>query len=713
MTVADRQLSLRLDESRDSPIARRMRALGRKAKRAADKVTGEKPIEGFVDRVLAGEVQGWAFDPNKPGRRVHIIARHEGEIIAETLADLPRKDLSRGGKGDGKHGFNLRIPAAFLDGSPRRLRIEAASGRTRILLRRGEITLASSRPSAGARKSKSPPAAAGPSGALEGVANGVLLGWAVQPKSGGAPAVVDVYDDERYLGSVMADRPRPRRDDEPRGAKSFHFRLPDGADEAVLRRLRARIGGTQLDLRGLRAASESNPLADAEDTRGKVVAPASTVQIVARSRIALLLIGSDADETITRTMRSWSEQSLPSLEIGRITDYAGREGQNVFGPSDFARLRGFAASAGTMIVLRAGETLHPELARTLSLVDPLADVLTWDRDGVSQRRSEAWPLAIQLGQTLGGAYALRAPQLGTELDNLVRAALTGERALELAVAAAPLRWRHLPAALSGAPMGTAGMLHPSIDPPALASLTLAVWPTWSEAADRTLLATCAALPEASIEVLIPLDAPDALVERLRSDHGRVFPRRVDLPANADAGMSLRRLSEAATGEVVLSCHAGLSLETGADLQWMTRWALAPNVGAVTGSVATSIGVCNGLTVNRTRKGWRLAPAAAVAERAPILAAPAAFMAVSRAKCAAVGGVDAVRFPDEGADLDLCLRFRRLGWFSLAMADVRASAAEAILWGENYIPLALIDPAELAAAASCYPAADQRRTGQDA
>lgn len=709
MRVAQQQLSLRLDDSTDSAIARRMRAFGRKAKEAADKVTGKKPIEGFVDRVLAGEVQGWAFDPNKPARRVHITARHEGEIIAETLADLPRKDLTRGGKGDGKHGFNLRIPAGFLDGSPRRLRIEAASGRTRVLLRRGEITVATSRPSATARKPRPGAGAGTPSGALEGVANGVLLGWAAQPRSGGAPAVVDIYDDERYLGSVMADRPRPRREDEPRGAKSFHFRLPQDADEQLLRRLRARITGTQQDLKGLRQ-TESGREPRHSETAPAAPTPAKLVR--ADMPMGLLVFGPATEEALRRTVRSWNDQSWANLAIGRVVTDSESAGDNVFGPADAARLRAFIAGAEALVVVRAGETLNPDLARTLDRADPLADILTWDLDGAPPRRAEAWALAIQLGQSLESGYAIRTSSLAQLAERLAPAALGGQRAWELALAEQPWRWRHLPAALSSG--AASGEVHSAITPPELASLSVAVWPGEAEAVEATLLRLVAALGPCRIEALLAASAPESLIERLRSmGEGRVVARKIDASAAAGTGAQMRAFSEAASGDVVLLCRAGLAPDPGADLMGMARWALAPQAGAVTGPLRWDDGEVAGLGLALSARGWRMTPATLQIGSAPVAAAPAAFMAVSRSKLAAVGGVDAIRFPDTAADIDLCLRLRRMGWFSLAWAQAKAELPGSVLDRDPEAALALLEHGELALLGASYPARDSRRVGSPA
>lgn len=694
--MADRQLTLRLDEAQPGPIARRMRAFGRKAKLAADKMSGHRPIEGFVDRVLAGEIQGWAFDPNKPSRRVHITARYDGEIIAETLADLPRKDLTRDGKGDGKHGFNLRIPASYLDGSPRRLRIEAASGRNRMLLRRGEITIAASRPSAAQRRSKPPPTGAAPAGAMESVANGVLIGWAAQPKSGGAPPVVDVYDDERYLGSTTADRPRPRREDEPRGAKTFHFKLPEGWDEAAVALLRVRITGTQQDLRGLAPGHDGGaPLA--KQLNASPVAESAAPE----RRTALLVFGSQAEDALKRTMRSWSEQRWPSLVIGRLSpSAAGGPNDNVFGPEDAARLTDFLDRAETLVVLQSGETLHPELSRTLASADPLADVLTWDEEGAQLRRPEAWPLAIQLGQSLRGGYAVRLASVRRQGKELTNAALQGEAAFERWLAGSPLQWTHLPAALSSRSNAAVAVSREPAWPTPPRSITLAVWPGWSEAADATMRAALAALSGREIEVLVPSEAPNAVHDALRARHG-VMTRKVDPPDNAGAGSWIARLSETAAGEVVLLCRAGLIPTPGTDIGAMAAWATARLAGAVTGVVETPGETTAGLSVARARRGWRIAPAPPQPCSAPVLAAPAEFMAVSRAKLAAVGGIDDKRFPDGGADLDVALRLRRMGWHSLALTDARATL-EGGFATSGMEELALFDPAELAAAADAYP-----------
>ena len=64
-----------------------MELLARRLAHMIEKLGGRRGVDGFVDRVLAGEVIGWAFDPNKPHRRVHIVARCDGKIDIARLTD--------------------------------------------------------------------------------------------------------------------------------------------------------------------------------------------------------------------------------------------------------------------------------------------------------------------------------------------------------------------------------------------------------------------------------------------------------------------------------------------------------------------------------------------------------------------------------------------------------------------------------------------------
>ncbi len=62
-------------------------------------------VEGRVARPAAGIVQGWAYAPDEPQRRLTVEILARGRLVAATVADLPREDLAQAGIGDGRHGF--------------------------------------------------------------------------------------------------------------------------------------------------------------------------------------------------------------------------------------------------------------------------------------------------------------------------------------------------------------------------------------------------------------------------------------------------------------------------------------------------------------------------------------------------------------------------------------------------------------------------------
>ena len=565
---------------------RRLRALLRPPRR----------IEGFVDGCVAGEIRGWALAPGEPGRRVHVLALCEGQVVAEALADLSRADLLRDGRGDGRHGFRLRLPAALLDGTPRTVRVEAVA--------------------AGAR--------------------------------------------ERLLRSEVEVR----------------------APEAVQEPIRPAPGPAEGRARAL-----------------------------GQGRAALVIWGED-EAAAARTKASWDRQDWPDRASLRLA-----------GPdADEAQLRTLFQEAHTLLFARAGDALDPAAARLLVQARPLGDVVVWGG------RPEARALGVLLGESLGGALAVRGHALGGYPGQWSEALRSpGQRRLELWLASRPeLRWASLAAPISArgdafaspplrredveglaglawrdAEGGRAGRLVP--DAPA-GRITLAAWPAGAAAAQASLASLLAQAPaDAGIELLA---APQDLQSLRGLVDGRdISIRPVDTPERAGAGAWLRALGEAATGEAIVMARADVRLATTAAraIEELAAWCLAPLTGAASVRLQTPAGDLGGLGLARGPEGWRTGPAQGEGAR-PVLAAPAAFLAVSRARLAAVGGVDELRFPDRAADLDLGLRLRRAGWSSLVLGDLVATCGEAAALAEGP-DLAALDPAELAAAALAFPAGD--------
>ena len=607
-----------------SPMARKVRAFWRKTGRLAQRLVGRQPIEGFVDSVRSGEIKGWAFDPNQPSRRVHVVARFEGKVVGEALADLSRRDLIQKGPGDGRHAFNLKLHTAVLDGATRQIRVAAESrwGRTRL------------------------------------IGGDVLLG--------------------------------------------------------------ANLDGEA-------------------STTGQTLAPLSAVgqgapaRVTGEGRAALLLWGDGTG--VDASLRDWNGQAWPDLAVGRLGNRApGLDADATFGPDDGERLRAFVRSSHTVVLARCGDRIDPGLARLAVQTRPLCDVLTWTASGAAGQRPEARALGVLLGESLQGAFAVRRHVLDAAPNEVLQRLAAGRpRGLELwAASQTALRWAHLPAELIDRPPETATPtpLEPSdalgldsfvwvhgdgTGPGRLAPtrrakrISLAVWPQAGTAHHSAIDALVAGAWDAEIEILtLAGPSPDQVArwrELTGANRDRLTVRTIDPPASGATGAWLSSLGQAASGEVVVFCHAGVRPPPGDALAELAAWSLSPLVGATTLNLRPPSGrLLAGLALARAGANWALTSGfdpARVGQPRPILAAPSEFMLLSRAKLAAFGGFDDRRFPDQGAEFDLALRLRRAGHAAVLLGESATSVEElAPRW--DAAGLAGFDAAELAAAADAYP-----------
>jgi autotransporter-associated beta strand protein len=76
-------------------------------------------LRGYVDRVSATRIAGWAQNIDHPEAPVCLDIVAGGRLIGQVLANRYRDDLERGGLGSGRHGFEFTPPAglAFTSGA--------------------------------------------------------------------------------------------------------------------------------------------------------------------------------------------------------------------------------------------------------------------------------------------------------------------------------------------------------------------------------------------------------------------------------------------------------------------------------------------------------------------------------------------------------------------------------------------------------------------
>jgi uncharacterized Fe-S cluster-containing radical SAM superfamily protein len=92
-------------------------------------------FEGVLDAVVDGTLFGWAWNDSHPDDPVLIdLYDHDTQDLLQSVtARLPRADLLQAGKGNGRHGFSLNLPAVAVK---RRLAVSARISGTDFVLAR-------------------------------------------------------------------------------------------------------------------------------------------------------------------------------------------------------------------------------------------------------------------------------------------------------------------------------------------------------------------------------------------------------------------------------------------------------------------------------------------------------------------------------------------------------------------------------------------------
>lgn len=88
-------------------------------------------IQGDLNVRRTGAIDGWCWDTARPGARLAVELLVDGAVVATVAADAARRDLQRRGIGDGRHAFNVAVPAALLGGGERL--VSARDGRSRVV----------------------------------------------------------------------------------------------------------------------------------------------------------------------------------------------------------------------------------------------------------------------------------------------------------------------------------------------------------------------------------------------------------------------------------------------------------------------------------------------------------------------------------------------------------------------------------------------------
>lgn len=619
------------------------------------------PVEGFVDRVVAGEVHGWAWDPARPERRLLVVATLDGEIQGEALADLPRRDLEAAGKGDGKHGFRLRLPPQA-SAQAGRLLIQVMIGSQRFPLRRGAVSVTS--PATTTPEPK-PEVNGAVVGYVETCRGHAVKGWAVNPNNPGAPALVDVFDDELYLGSVLADieMPRLREGGAPHGARGFAFKAAAGKTVSDPERLRVRISGTRHELR--RGANYPGVDGPAASVSSPIIDEAGTVDLSAPPAIVRAASVSPRVTALIAAVGSSDHEPESSTAV-RLVDATA--------PDADQRLRRGAEEAEWVVFLPAQTGPAPELTDVLDALQPATDVAIHAPrgDGTAAR------VSVLLGVVKPSGLAIRAAALAGRSGPLLEAGAPAPDLIRDLCLDAGFRWTAIPTSLSTShePAQEGAPMRPST-PSGLVSF--AVLGQWREGPPAPLLLLMDQSGDRDVEVLCPpsplaADWQDAL-QRERAGAVRLKP--VDLDG-AEIGQ-WREFIAAASGDFVVLLDADLSSVSDGALDDLLAWASCPHVGAVSPTLNDGARTYGGLLLNRDGPaGATLGPAPERGAGSVAVAIPNGLTVLSRAALVRGGLVDSPAAHGATSALGLGLLLKRRGLAAVVLSRHSAQLPGAAL-----------------------------------
>jgi hypothetical protein len=626
-------------------------------------------IEGFVDNIAANEVMGWAYDPQLPDRRIHIVARNEGKVIAEALADLPRDDLASAGKGDGRHGFRLRLPHGLAGLA---VTVEAVARPRNQLLQRGQLLVPE--PVAVAKPEKTKPV--NRVGVIERLRGRQLSGWAVDPKHPDSPAQLDVFDGERYLGSATCTAARPDVGEAggPPAARLFVFEAPDDGRPLRPDRLRARVLGTRHDLRRSKAFTESGEDSTSVEEPSTPVPPAVVDAPVDRAmRPAAAGRPPERIEAVAVIVCGPGSDGGGQHAAGAVTDNADASPRptTLYGRSlaeAKAVLTQVLEQCSDVLLLAPGQSANGQDVRALLALRPFGDLWLF---GVRPDLAPAF--TYQSGAEIR-SIAIRASALRA-WPEAARVLAEGDLA---ALATWSLqqghRWEGLPHdPVDGPPLRAAVAGRPLAAPPR--RVTLGLWGAWGGSPTVGLVALLQGCEGLDVEILCPDEVLGASVRAMEAPSVASLDVRIVPQTDAPgSGAHLMALAGAATGQVVVLAHAGITYDRPDGLAEVLAWAQADGVGCVTVPVATASGPLCGLVLDGV--GGQISVRSGRVPEAPrdcipVLAAPAEFMVVSRRVLAVTEGLDARRFPKRHADLDLGIRLLERGRHCISIDRLRA------------------------------------------
>ena len=75
---------------------------------------GQRTLQGLIDKAIWTSIEGWAWDPKTPRKRIRLELVEDGTQLAMAVAGEDREDLALAGIGDGRHAFRIKLTPGLL-----------------------------------------------------------------------------------------------------------------------------------------------------------------------------------------------------------------------------------------------------------------------------------------------------------------------------------------------------------------------------------------------------------------------------------------------------------------------------------------------------------------------------------------------------------------------------------------------------------------------
>ena len=159
------------------------------------------PLRGSLDRVESdGTLEGWCWSAETPRAHRTVAITIDGHVVARAACNRARADLAEAGRGDGDHGFLLRLaPGLLRQGAAAEIALrDVASGQ--LVGAPVRVTWGNGHDAAPARAARPPL-----SGNLDRVTrDGWVSGWCWDPQRPNRRVPLDVLVDGAVVGTTPA-----------------------------------------------------------------------------------------------------------------------------------------------------------------------------------------------------------------------------------------------------------------------------------------------------------------------------------------------------------------------------------------------------------------------------------------------------------------------------------------------------------------------------